>query len=131
MFTEAQIKHAHSKVQSGSDFPAYIQEIKSLGVISYDVYVADGHSEYHGTNEYEITTTAKYENLFVADSCDTISFKAGLKSHQQGQTDYNAFIAMSAKCGIEKWVVDTQKMSCSYYDKTGNEILVEQIPNNK
>ena len=102
MFTEAQIKHAHSKVQSGSDFPAYIQEIKSLGVISYDVYVADGHSEYRGTNEYEITTTAKYKNLFVADSCDTISFKAGLKSHQQGQTDYNAFIAMSAKCGIEK-----------------------------
>lgn len=44
MFTEAQIKHAHSKVQSGADFPAYIQEIISLGVISYDVYVADGHS---------------------------------------------------------------------------------------
>ncbi|WP_255354197.1 hypothetical protein [Flavobacterium sp. Leaf359] len=22
-------------------------------------------------------------------------------------------------------------MSCSYYDKTGNEILVEQIPNSK
>lgn len=129
MFTEAQIKQAHSKVKSGADFPAYIQEIKSLGVTYYEVYVIDGHSEYHGANDYKITTTAKYENLPVADSCDIASFKAGLKAHQQGQTDYLTFIAMSAECGVEKWAVDTDKMSCTYYDKSDNEILVEQIPN--
>ncbi|WP_447636224.1 DUF1398 domain-containing protein [Flavobacterium microcysteis] len=130
MFTEAQIKQAHSKVKSGADFPAYIQEIKSLGITYYEVYVADGHSEYHGASDYKITTTAKYENLSIADSCDIASFKAGLKAHQQGQTDYITFITMSAECGVEKWEVDTKNMSCTYYDKTGNEILVEQIPNN-
>ena len=131
MFTEAQIKQAHSKVKSGADFPAYIQEIKSLGITYYEVYVADGHSEYHGANEYKITTPAKYENLSVADSCDIASFKAGLKAHQQGQTDYTTFITMSAECGVEKWEVDTENMSCTYYDKTDNEILVEQIPTGK
>jgi len=131
MFTEAQIKQAHSKVKSGADFPAYIQEIKFLGVTYYEVYVTDGHSEYHGANDYKITTSAKYQNRNVADNCDIESFKAGLKTHQQGQTDYITFIAMSADCGVEKWEVDTEKMSCTYYDKTGNEILVEQIPNKK
>lgn len=125
MFTEVQIKQAHSKVKSGADFPAYIQEIKSLGVTYYYVYVIDGHSEYHGANDYKITTTAKYENLPVGDNCDI----ASLKAHQQGQTDYLTFIAMSAECGVEKWAVDTDKMSCTYYDKSDNEILVEQIPN--
>lgn len=32
MFTIQQIKDAHSKVKSGADFPAYIQDIKKLGV---------------------------------------------------------------------------------------------------
>ena len=32
------------------------------------------------------------------------------------------------KSGIEKWVVCLQKMTCTYYDKAGNEILTEQIP---
>ena len=34
MFTVNQIKEAHSKVKSGADFPAYIQDIKKLGVYS-------------------------------------------------------------------------------------------------
>jgi hypothetical protein len=32
MFAVEQIKTAHSKVKSGADFPAYIQDIKKLGV---------------------------------------------------------------------------------------------------
>ena len=28
MFTENQIKETHSKVKSGADFPAYIQDLK-------------------------------------------------------------------------------------------------------
>ena len=48
MFTLDQIKSAHSKVKSGADFPAYIREIKELGVTYYEAYVADGHVDYHG-----------------------------------------------------------------------------------
>jgi hypothetical protein len=32
MFTLEQIKSAHDKVQSGEDFPIYIQELIALGV---------------------------------------------------------------------------------------------------
>jgi hypothetical protein len=44
MFTIEQIKAAHSKVKSGTDFPAYVQELIALGVTGYETYVADGHT---------------------------------------------------------------------------------------
>lgn len=51
MFTLEQIKEAHSKVKSGADFPAYIQDMKELGVQLYTHYVADGHIVYKGAND--------------------------------------------------------------------------------
>lgn len=128
MFTTEQIKAAHSKVKSGTDFPAYITEIKQLGVLSYQTFVSDGHTNYFGTNGYETTAQAKYEKLAVAGAVDSEQFKKGLKAHQEGKTDYMTFIKMCADFGIEKWEVSMQKMTCTYFDKAGNEILAEQIP---
>jgi uncharacterized protein YbcV (DUF1398 family) len=129
MFTTEQIKAAHSKVKSGADFPAYIQDIKKLGVTYYETFVADGHTNYYGANDYKTTSPAKkYEPLAIADECNKDQFKSDLKEHQQGKTDYPTFIRMSAKMGIEKWTVCMEKMTCTYFDKMGNEILVEEIP---
>jgi len=128
MFTVEQIKAAHSKVKSGADFPAYIQDIKRLGVTYYETFVTDGHTDYSGPNDYKTTAPARYEPLTIAPECDIQQFKVGLKEHQQGKTDYPTFIGMSAKLGVEKWAVCMEKMTCTYYDLAGNEILVEQIP---
>lgn len=128
MFTIEQIKAAHSKVKSGVDFPAYIKDIKKLGVTSYETFVTDGHTDYYGSNNYRITSSAKYEALVVSETSDTDQFKTDLKAHQQGKTDYLTFIGMCARFGIDKWAVFMEQMTCTYYDKAGNEILVEQIP---
>lgn len=128
MFTVEQIKAAHSKVKSGADFPAYIKEIKQLGVTHYECYVTDGHIDYYGTNNYTATVPAKYDALNVADKANIEQFKTELKEHQQGKTDYLTFINSCATLGIIKWEVNMEKMSCIYFDKAGNEILVEQIP---
>lgn len=128
MFTVEQIKAAHSKVKSGADFPAYIQEIKSLGVSYYEAYVIDGHIDYHGANNYTAKVHAKYDPLVIADSSNREKFKAELVAHQQGKTDFLTFIKMCATFGIEKWTICMDKMTCIYYDKSRNEILVEQIP---
>jgi uncharacterized protein YbcV (DUF1398 family) len=53
MFTIEQITAAHSKVKSGADFPAYIQDIKKLGVTQYKSFVTDGHTDYFEENEYK------------------------------------------------------------------------------
>ena len=128
MFTVEQIQAAHSKVKSGADFPSYIKEIKGLGVTHYETYVTDGHIDYHGANNHTAKVLAKYALLVIADSPKTEKFKAELLAHQQGKTDYLTFIKMCAEAGIERWEICMDKMTCTYYDKAGNEILIEQIP---
>lgn len=128
MFTVEQINAAHSKVKSGADFPAYIKEIKSLGVTHYEAYVSDGHIDYHGADSRTVKVPAKYDPLVVAETTQVEHFKAELIAHQQGKTDFITFIKMCAETGIEKWEICMDKMSCTYYNKKGNEILVEEIP---
>lgn len=128
MFTVEQIRAAHSKVKSGADFPSYIKEIKELGVTQYEAYVIDGHMDYHGANNYTAKLPARYDPVAIADASQSEKFKTGLAAHQQGKTDFLTFIKMCATFGIEKWSVCMGKMTCTYYDKAGSEILVEQIP---
>ncbi|WP_343604089.1 DUF1398 family protein [Fluviicola sp.] len=130
MFTAEQIKAAHSNVKSGADFPAYVKEIKAMGVTYYEAYVTDGHIDYHGANGHRTKVPAKYEAIPIADTAKSEAFKTELIAHQQGKTDFLTFIKICADFGIEKWVVCMAKMTCTYYDKAGNEILAEQIPTN-
>ncbi|MBA3706532.1 MAG: DUF1398 domain-containing protein [Bacteroidetes bacterium] len=128
MFTLEQIKTAHSKVKSGLDFPAYIKEIKQFGVTYYETFVSDGHTDYFGVSDYKTSSTAKYDTLNVAETSQPQKFKLDLITHQQGKTDYKTFSNDCAKSGIEKCAVSMDKMTCTYYDKAGNEILVENVP---
>ncbi|MBK7172303.1 MAG: DUF1398 domain-containing protein [Bacteroidales bacterium] len=128
MFTIDDIKAAHSNVKSGADFPAYIQDIKKLGVTHYEAYVTDGHTDYFGANEYKTSSVARYDSLKIETSPGIEQFKADLLAHQQGKTDYMTFCSDCAKSGIEKWVVSLDKMICTYYDLAGKELLAEPIP---
>ncbi|MGC4035799.1 MAG: DUF1398 family protein [Chitinophagaceae bacterium] len=128
MFTLEQIKAAHSNVKSGADFPNYVNDIVKLGVIAYDTYVADGHTEYFGKGSFRISSGQRYDPLSIQDKSQGYQFQKDLKEHQQGKTDYYTFCRLCAGLGINRWRVDTEKMTCTYYDNPGNEVLVEKIP---
>jgi uncharacterized protein YbcV (DUF1398 family) len=128
MFTVEQINAAHSKVKSGADFPSYIKEIKALGVTHYETYVTDGHTDYHGGDGQTATVPAKYEPIAIANLPQKEKFKAELLAHQHGKTDYFTFIMMCAETGIEKWEISIPKMTCTYYSKAGDALLIEAIP---
>ena len=128
MFTIQQIEQAHAKVQSGADFPGYIREIKALGVQTFETWVKDSHTEYSGASDYHRASLPMYEALSVADLSNKSQFEQYLRMHQQGATDYPAFCRHCAETGIEKWIADLEAMTCTYYDKAGNTILVENIP---
>lgn len=128
MFTVEQIKEAHAKVKSGSDFPNYIRDLIGLGVTGYETYVSDGHTDYYGKADFKTSSPAKYEPLTVAAQSDALQFKADLRKHQQGGTDYPTFCSYCAKSGVDKWEVSMHGMNCTYYDKAGNVLLVEAIP---
>lgn len=129
MFTVEQIELAHEKVKSGADFPKYIQEIKELGVIAFETFVKDSHTQYFGENNFSINSLPQYQELYIAEITDAQKFMVQLKFHQQGKTDYFTFRKDCAEAGIEKWKVDLNRMTCTYYDQSDNEILVEEIPN--
>lgn len=128
MFTIEQINAAHAAVKTGADFPAYIQAIKQLGVVVFETWVFDSHTEYYGRDDYRTASPSMYEPLTIADHAAAEQFKHYLKIHQQGETDYLTFCRHCAETGIEKWIVTLDAMTCTYYDKAGNEILVESIP---
>lgn len=128
MFTVKQIKAAHLKVKSGADFPEYIQDIKKLGVTRYETYVADGHTDYYGTDDFKSSSPASYDELKIAEVSNVAQFTTDLEAHQQGKTTYADFCHDCARSGIEKWAVSMNAMTCTYYDKAGKEILIEPIP---
>ena len=128
MFTAEQLKAAHSQVKSGADFPAYIQDIRKLGVTYYETFVTNGHTNYFGTENHKVCSTARYDSLVISENSNSDQFKADLKTHQQGKTDFPTFCTQCAASGIEKWVIEMDAMTCTYYDKAGNEVLVESIP---
>lgn len=128
MFTLEQINEEHSKVKSGSEFPLYIKKIKKLGVTHYEAYVKDGHINYHGNDNFTVKVPAKYKELEISENLKIDKFKKALIEHQEGKSDFITFIKMCALCGIEKWIIFIDKMTCIYYDKKYNEVLVEKIP---
>lgn len=128
MFTVEQIKEAHYKVKSGADFPKYIQAIKQLGVNAFETWVFDSHTKYFGKDGYQTKSQPMYENMDITEKSDKNQFSNYLKIHQQGKTDYNTFCRHCAETGIEKWFASLDEMTCTYFDKAGNKILVEKIP---
>lgn len=128
MFTVEEINKAHEKVKSGADFPRYIQEIKLMGVKSFETWVKDSHTIYFGENNFQASSSSAYNELTISDSSDKEQFCYYLKIHQLGETDYFSFCNHCAETGIEKWIVSLDKYTCTYFDKAGNEILEETIP---
>lgn len=128
MFTLEQVKTELAKVKTGADFPAYVQELKKLGVMWYETFVADVHSNYHGENGYMVPSPAAFAPIDIADLPSDYVLQESLKKHQAGETDFPTIRKQAAGAGVHRWKVDVQALTCTYYDKVGGVMLVEEIP---
>jgi uncharacterized protein YbcV (DUF1398 family) len=95
-------------------------------VEQYDSYLADGHSEYFGQGGHRVVSPAMHEVLPVAETGQRETFLQHLRRHELRQTTYLEMSRSLAQSGIEKWTVDTGRMTMTS-DKAGREMLVEQI----
>lgn len=127
MFSLKQIHQAHSKVLTWADFPQYIQDLISLGVRSYSIFVVDGHANYEWDNNYSIISPAEYESIIINTNTNKEQFLHRLQEHQQGKTNYQTFCKDAAACGITKWVVNLNTMECSYFANDNEIVFVEKI----
>ena len=99
-----------------------------MGVKSFETWVKDSHTNYFGANNFSTQSEAQYPDLSIQETSNKQEFARLLKIHQQGETDYFTFCNHCAETGIEKWVVDLDALTCTYYDKKGDLVLTEQIP---
>ena len=51
-----------------------------------------------------------------------------LSEHQRGLSNYPTLCRLVGEIGVEKWVCDLFAMTCSYFDKSGQKMHVELIP---
>ena len=128
MFSLHQIKEASAKVKSGKDFPVYVQDLMKTGVTEYVTFVRDGHTVYFGEEDFSIQSEEKYDPIMVASETDSEKFIHYLKDHQLGLSDFKTFCKQAAEAGVDRWDVDINDMTCTYYDKAGKKILEENIP---
>src|SRR5579872_7079886 len=127
MFTLEQIDDLHAQLGSAKTFPEYVRALKAIGVERADSYLADGHSEYFGQNGHRVVSPPVHEVLPVAETGQRESFLEHLKRHERSETTYLEMSRGLAQSGIEKWTIDTARMTMTFYDKAGKEMLVEQI----
>jgi uncharacterized protein YbcV (DUF1398 family) len=127
MFTIEQINDLHTRLGSAKTLSEFVRALKALGVERYDSYLADGNSEYFGQGGQKVISPPVHEVLAVAEIGQRETFVQHLRRHEQRETTYLEMSIGLAQSGIEKWTVDTGRMTMTFYDKFGREMLVEQI----
>lgn len=127
MFTLSDISREHAKVKTGADFPIYARTLTEMWVIAYDTYVSDGHAVYLWNDE-PLISPPKYEPIEVAENTNKDIFIERLRIHQNGGSDYMTFCRDCAENGVEKWTLDLEAGSCTYFDIKWNTLVVEHFP---
>ncbi|HEY1054084.1 MAG TPA: DUF1398 family protein [Emticicia sp.] len=127
MFTLTQIDEIHTNSGKRASLPEYLQALNAIGVVKYDSFLTDGHSEYYGADNQKLVSPAVHEPLTIADISNLEGLMIHLNLHEQGKTDYLQMSQGLADNGVEKWTFDTGEMTIAYYDKAGNALLVEEI----
>ena len=131
MFTKELIEAAHAKVKSGSDYPAYVQELKSLGIISHEVKLIDGQWIFRGLGHRFVEFKSAVHVNSISPLVKPKHFKDILMNHQHGKTDYPTFYKEASECGVERWISDFETMKVSYLGFGNVVIDVEAIPRHK
>ena len=127
LFTIAQINDLHSRLGKAKTLFEYVCALNAIGVEKYDSYLTDGHSEYFGKHGHKVISPPAHGKLAIAENSDRANFLHHLKLHEQGKTTYIEMSKGLAESGIEKWTVDSSNKTMIFYDKAGNEMLVEII----
>lgn len=128
MVTLEQIQEAQSKVKTGKDFPQLVSDLKDLGIRIFETQVATGETIFYDFENNQVTTPPLFEPLKISLVCQIAKFREILRTHQEGNSDFITFCQEVAEAGIDKWLVDVNKMKCIYFDRNGTLIFEEEIP---
>ncbi len=127
MFTIADIEDVHDRLGAAATLPAYLRGLSALGVARSDSFLSDGHSEYLSEEGHKVVGAGTHEALVIARTASRAQLREHLERHSQGKSSYVEMSRGLAASGIAKWIFDTKRMTISYCDVAGNEVLSEEI----
>ncbi len=127
MFTLEQINELHDRLGNMETLNPYLQALNAIGVEKFDSFITDGHSEFFGEDGQKVVSPPAHETLTVANTGHREKFMEHLDRHLQGKTSYLEMSKGLAESGVAKWTFDTIRMTVTYYDQAGNEMLAEEV----
>ncbi len=127
MFTLEQIDAIHDRLGRQHTLVQYLRALNAIGVERSDSFIVDGHSEHFGRGGEKVVTPPAHEVLTIAGTSSRDGLVEALALHGQGKTSYVEMSKGLAESGVEKWSFDTNALTIAYYDKAGNELLVEAV----
>jgi uncharacterized protein YbcV (DUF1398 family) len=104
-----------------------VRALNSLGVETYDSYFDRRPFRVFRYRWLSVKSPAAHEKLSIAETSRRDEFIEHLNLHNQHATTYLEMAKGLAESGIEKWTVDTNRMTITFYDKAGNEMRIEAI----
>ena len=127
-FTEQDIRAAYARTRTGADFPRLIQDLKKLGIVSYDHMLKSGSNVFHGQRGQSVSLSNMGPSVSVSDQPDVELLKRHISNHQSGLTNYPTLCGLAGEAGVDKWTSDLLAMTCTYFDTAGRKMHVELIP---
>jgi len=127
VFTLAQIDDLHDRLGAADTLAEYLRGLAAIGVTGFESFLVDGHTEYVDAAGHRLISPAHHEVLVVAPTGDRDAFLEHLRRHNDRETSYVEMSAGLASSGVEKWVADTAALTMTYYDRSGEPLLVERV----
>jgi uncharacterized protein YbcV (DUF1398 family) len=127
MFTWAQIEEMHGRLGLAETLADYLRGLAALGVVRFESFVSDGHTEFFGAGGQRVVSPTHHEVLRVAEDSDRDAFLEHLRQHVARETSYLDMSRGLADSGVEKWVADTAALTMTYRGRDGVVLLVDQI----
>lgn len=122
-----QIDELHARLGSAESLADYLRGLAAIGVVRFESFLTDGHSEFIGADGRKVTSPPHHAELVVAEFSDRAALLDHLRRHQDKETSYLEMSAGLAASGVEKWVADTAALTMTYVDRAGRALLVEAV----
>ncbi len=115
------------KTDTQGNFIKLVNAYIEYGIVKFQTCASTAKTMYFDSQGNNVYDEQDFFN-FTIGILDADKFKADLLDHQQGKTDFKAWLELTANSGIAYWIVDLKAGTCIYYDLKDNPVHTELIP---
>ncbi len=83
-----QIDALHARLGRAESLADYVRGLAAIGVVHFESFVADGHSEFYAADGRRVASPPHHEMLAVAEHGDRDVVVEHLRRHGEGETSY-------------------------------------------